>query len=341
MPADPKPLSEQTLVITGASSGIGLTTAEMAVEEGARVVLVSRDGDTLQQVADRLTAEGHQATHVAADVADRDAIQKVVEHATERFGGFDTWINNAGVSIYGNLEEGTLDDYRRLFDTNFWGVVNGSLAALPHLKERGGVLINIGSVLSERAIAGQGMYSASKHAVKGFTDALRMEMKKEDASVSVVLVKPGAINTPYPEHAKNLTDDPASIPPPVYDPHVAAAAILHVAEHPTAHITVGGGGKFLAALGKRFPAFMDLLMNKGGMVDMQFGDGQLLPDVHHTLYDSDAGPDAQKTGSYSGHVRQTSAYTAARTHPGVTALAVVGGLVAATVIPAVLADHRD
>ena len=331
-----KPLHEQTLVITGASSGIGLCTARMAAEEGANVVLASRDEDALREITDEMTGKDQQATYVVADVGNREDVEKIVQKAIDRFGGFDTWVNNAGVSIYGKLEEVPLEDHRRLFETNFWGVVHGSLAALPHLKQKGtsgggGVLINVGSVLSERAIALQGMYSATKHAVKGFTDALRMELQREGANVAVVLVKPGAMNTPYAEHAKNFTGKKATLPPPVYDPHLVAGAILHAAEKPKTHITVGGGGKILAALGKRFPNLMDLLMTKGGMIDMQTGDEPSRGRNYHTLYNSDDGPDAQEYGEYDGYMRGTSAYTAATLHPLATSALLLGAAAIAAI----------
>src|SRR5213076_34618 len=109
-----------------------------------------------------------------------------------RFGGFDTWVNNAGVSVYGRIEQVPIEDLRKIFETNFWGVVYGSRIAMEQMKNTGGggALINIGSTLSDRAIPLQGMYSASKHAVKGFTDALRIELESESAPVSVTLIKP-------------------------------------------------------------------------------------------------------------------------------------------------------
>src|SRR5207237_3691332 len=139
---------------------------------------------------------------------------------------------NAGVSVYGKLMDVPLADLRQLFETNFWGVVYGSRVACEYLRMRGGALINIGSTLSDRAIALQGIYSASKHAVKGFTDALRMELEEQGAPVSVTLIQPTSINTPFPRHAKNYMEAEATLPPPVYAPDVVADAILHCAENP-------------------------------------------------------------------------------------------------------------
>jgi short-subunit dehydrogenase len=190
-----KRLNQQVLVMTGASSGIGLVTARAAAERGTRLVLASRSQGELQQLKEEITANGGQAIAVGADVGQEEDVRRIAQAAQEQFGGFDTWVNNAGVSIYGKLLEISIEDMRRLFETNFWGVVYGSLEAARNLKQRGGAIINIGSTLSDRAIPMQGIYSASKHAVKGFTDALRMELEEEGAPISVTLIKPGAIDS--------------------------------------------------------------------------------------------------------------------------------------------------
>src|SRR5207248_10132026 len=202
-----KPLDQQVIVITGASSGIGLTTAETAARGGAKVVLAARSGRTLDEIVARINAAGGQAMAVVADVANRPEVERIAEAAVSRFGRIDTWVNDAGVAIYGRLDEVSEQDSRRLFDTNVWGVVNGSLVALPHLKKQGGALINIGSEVSEAVAPLLGMYSASKHAVKGFTDALRIEIDQLDkAPVSITLIQPTAVGTPFDEHGKNYMD---------------------------------------------------------------------------------------------------------------------------------------
>jgi short-subunit dehydrogenase len=307
-----KPLSEQVLVLTGASSGIGLVTARMAAEKGARLVLAARSEDALRTLTDELVQSGAQATYVVADASSRDDVRSIAQHAVDTFGGFDTWINNAGVSIYGRLEEVPVDDMRRLFETNVWGVVYGSLEAVRHLKGRGGALINLGSVLSDRAILLQGAYSASKHAVKGFTDALRMELHDQDAPVSVTLVKPNAIDTPYTEHAKNYMDREASLPPPVYAPEAVARAILHCAEHPQRDVIVGGGGKQVTALAHYAPGLMDTLMEKV-FGPLSKGDRAPRPLGHNGL-DGPSGS-LDERGGYKGHVMESSLYTQAVLHP--------------------------
>src|SRR5678815_2873937 len=138
-----KKLKDQVIVITGASSGIGLCTAESAAKQGAKVVLAARSGETLDDVVNRINSAGGEAVAFTCDVADREQVRRLADQAVARFGRIDTWVNNAGLAIYGRLDEVSEADSRRLFDVNFWGVVNGSLVALPHLKVNGGALINI------------------------------------------------------------------------------------------------------------------------------------------------------------------------------------------------------
>ena len=173
---------------------------------------------------------------MVTDVSRREDVEALAAETVRAYGGFDTWVNNAGLSIFGRLEEVSDADHRRLFDVNFWGIVYGSTVALQHLKKAGGALINLGSVASDLALPIQGMYSASKHAIKGFTDALRMELQEEGAPVSVTLIKPSGIDTPIADHAANHQDGAALLPPPVYDPELVAEAILDAA--PDALVTV-------------------------------------------------------------------------------------------------------
>src|SRR3569832_1949740 len=137
-----KKLSDQVVVITGASSGVGLVTARLAAKRGARVVLNARNEEALQRVTDELNAQGGEAIYVVGDDGQFEDVKRIAEEAVRRFGGFDTWVNNAGVSIYGAVLDLSLEDQRRLFETIYWGLVHGSMVACAHLRCRGGALIN-------------------------------------------------------------------------------------------------------------------------------------------------------------------------------------------------------
>lgn len=316
------------MVITGASSGIGLATARAAAKKGAKLIIASRDEKELAKIEDQINSEGGQAAYVVADVGQQEEMEALADAAIANYGRLDTWVNNAGISIYGRLEEVSDADNRRMFDTNFWGVVYGSLAAAKHMKNKGGAIINLGSELSDMAIPIQGMYSASKHAVKGFTDALRMELEEEEAGISVTLIKPSAINTPYPEHAKNYTDREATLPPPVYAPEEVANAILHAATYQERDIMVGSGGKIMSSTNKAAPGFMDWL-NEKLMPKQQFKDRPALSrdgSLHRH------GEDGKVHGNYEGHEQKKSYYTRATMKPLLTGAAVVAAGAAAILL---------
>ncbi len=237
-----KPLNEQVIVITGASSGIGLTTALSAAKQGAKVVLAARSKNALDEIVSQIQANGGQALAVECDVADRAAVENLARAAANQFGRIDTWVNDAGISIYGRLDETSDEDARRLFETNYFGLVNGSLTAINYLKQNsnGGALINIGSEVSDAVAPLLGHYSASKHAVKGFTDTLRLEVEEiDDLPISITLIQPTAVDTPFPQHAKNMMEDEPKLPNPMIDPEKVADVILKAAVTPTRATRVG------------------------------------------------------------------------------------------------------
>jgi len=279
-----KPLNEQVIVLTGASSGIGLATAEAAARAGARLVLAARSEETLQQICERLNSMGGtEVVPVVADVGVRADVQRVAATAMERFGRIDTWINNAGVAIYGRIDQVSEEDAKRLFDTNFWGVVFGSLAALPHLRAGGGALVNVGSEVSDAFIPLQGFYVASKHAVKGFTDALRVEIEELDkAPVTITLIQPTAVDTPYPQHAANYMDREPKLPTPQIEPEKVAEAILHAATHGGRDVTVGAMAKLNTAMAKVMPSVADKMSAR--QAERQLEDEPPQHDLQGALY---------------------------------------------------------
>lgn len=304
-----KPLDRQVIVVTGASSGIGLATARLAARRGARVVVVARSADALARLTGEINGSGGTALAVAADVADEAQVRHVARVAVDTFGGFDTWVNNAAVSAYGRCLDVSLADMCRIMDTNFWGVVYGSRIACEQLAATGGALVNVGSVLSDRGAPLQGIYSASKQAIKGWTDALRTELMHDGAPVSVTLVKPAAIGTPYAEHAKNYLDDQPSHIPPVYSPRSVARAILHAAEHPVREITVGSTSRLLTLANGLVPRLTDQFMARLLIPGMHSG-GE--PHGRPALFEPTE--DLRERGSYPGIVRP-SLTTALATRP--------------------------
>jgi NADP-dependent 3-hydroxy acid dehydrogenase YdfG len=240
--SSPLPLDQQVVVITGASSGVGLCTARLAAARGARVVLVARSGDVLYQAARDIDAAGGRSIAVPADVASREQLEAAAQEAVQAFGRIDTWINNAGVSIYGRLDTVTEDDSQRLFATNFWGVVNGSLVALPYLEKQGGALINVGSAAAEAPWPLQGMYACSKLAVQSFTDTLRVEVEEIDRSpVRITLIQPSAVNTPHAEHAANYLGRRPMRPTAMLDPIDVADTVLRAATEGGRDLRPGAG----------------------------------------------------------------------------------------------------
>jgi len=327
MTVELKPLEQQTIVITGASSGIGLATARMAAQCGAQVVLAARNERALSDGVDRIQEEGGDATAYVLDVADEERVEQLAEETVHRYGGIDTWVNNAASAIYGRILDVTTEDHRRLFEANYWGTVYGSRAAAKHMNDGGGALINIGSILSERAFPLQGPYSAAKHAVKGFTDALRMELHERGVPISVSLIKPSAIHTLYEDHARNYLERPPRNLPPAYAPETVARAILSCATHPWREVTVGLAGKLITTTGRWFPRFSDWLMERV-FVPGQRAEG--LSDYGGEQRDNlyEPRPDGRTRGGYPHYAQHVSPFTQARLHPWWTA-GILAGLGAA------------
>lgn len=256
----PKKLNDQTLVITGASSGIGMATALLAAEKGCNIVLAARDLEQLEYVRDEVTKKGGNAIVVETDVSKYEDILNLRDRALEKFGGIDTWINNAGTSMFGYLLDADLEEERKVFETNFWGARIGSNLAVEAMKDKGGVLINLGSEVSVAAQPLLGIYSATKHALKAFTDALRSEIRDRGIPVEVCLIRPTAIDTPFAQHATDrLPDGEPALPSPIYHPNVAAEAILKCAENPQRDVYVGGPARLSAIIDTFFPQVKDMM----------------------------------------------------------------------------------
>ena len=342
MPTRLKPLHLQVMVITGATSGIGLTTARAAARKGASLALAARDHAALDTLVAELRATGAKALAVPTDVGNRDEVAALGRAAIQRFGRIDTWVNNAGISIYGRNQDVPLADQEKLFQTNFWGVVHGSLVALELMKDNGGALINLGSELSDRAVPLQGMYSASKHAVKGFTDSLRMEIEKDNVPISVTLVKPAGIDTLFTGHARNYMEKEPELPAPLYAPELVADAILYAAEHPQRDIYVGSASKMISLESKIMPRAMDKFMNLF-MFKQQQKDQPTVPNRADSLYASNGMELNERMGGHRNKVHERSAYTylSTRGKPLALSLLVGGTLLAAWKLSGQAAAARE
>ncbi|WP_019515925.1 SDR family oxidoreductase [Sphingomonas sp. Mn802worker] len=314
-----KPLDQQVIVITGASSGIGLVTARLAATRAAKLVLAARDETSLREIVADIEQAGGEAYAVAADVGDAEAMARVARHAVARFGRIDTWVNNAGVAIYAKLLDTPVDEHERLFRTNYFGVANGCVAAVPHLREHGGALITVASIAAGMPSPLMGAYAASKHAVKGYIDTLRAELLQDAAPISVTLIQPSGIDTPVAEHASNHVGGKARIPPLVYDPVLVTEAILDAATRPTRGVTVGGAGKMQMLFAQHAPALFDRVAALGSAMFIDPTRNQPRPD---DLF-AQAHDGVERSRDQTG--KGFSVYTSAARHP-VAALAIGAAL---------------
>jgi NAD(P)-dependent dehydrogenase (short-subunit alcohol dehydrogenase family) len=254
-----KPLGEQVMVITGASSGIGLLIAHSAASHGAKVFLIARNGEALARIVRDIGARGGIAAFSVADVGDACAIDAAADRAVECFGRIDSWINNAGVAIYAPLLDTPDDEHARLFSTNYFGTVHGCRAAVRHMRATGGALITVASIASDMASPILGAYAASKHAVKAYVRSLRIELRAQGAPIAVTLIKPSGMATPIGMHAANHLDGEALVPPPAYDPQLVADTVLFCAQHYRREVTVGGIGRAQALLASHCPTLFERL----------------------------------------------------------------------------------
>lgn len=332
------PLQEQVMVITGASSGIGLVTARQAADRGARIVLAARNRRDLERTVNEIRRRGGRATHVVADVADPHQVEEIADTALREFGRIDTWVNNAAVSMYGRVMQLPLEDMRRQMDVNYWGQVYGSRAAVRHMRARGGALVNVASALADRAIPLQANYCAAKHAIKAFTDALRMELEEEGVPISVTLVKPASIDTPFFDKAKTFLGVEPQPVPPVYAPEVVSEVILHAAEHPIRELIAGGSGAKLSAA-RFMPRIADLYMERWTF-DSQRTDKPVNGRADN-LYDPVAHDGGERGRNWSGHTRRSSLYTRAFLHPRAGAAALAGVVAGVALMRAARRRARD
>jgi NAD(P)-dependent dehydrogenase (short-subunit alcohol dehydrogenase family) len=259
-------LKDAVIVVTGASSGIGRETALQLAREGARLVIAARREDPLETLQQECEQAGAQCLVVPTDVSVEDEVNTLAARAVQRFGRIDGWVNNAGVYALGSLEQTPLHVYRRVMDVNYFGVVHGTRAAAAHMKSQphGGVIVNVSSEAGSISPALASAYTASKHAVRGFTSAVRQEFLKTPVELSNVM--PAGIDTPLFEHAANFSGMEAKAPAPVYPPEKVARVILKMLVKPEAEIYVGTVGPVMGAFRHAMPAAFDRVMRKQSLM---------------------------------------------------------------------------
>jgi short-subunit dehydrogenase len=301
-----KALSEQVVVITGASSGIGRETALKFSQEGAKVVLAARNETGLIDLAAEIRVTAGEVLVVPTDVSQWAEVQHLAQEALNWHGRIDTWVNDAAVNVYGLVEETPVEEFEQIIHVNLLGTIYGVKAVLPIMKQQGyGTIINVGSVVSERAMPLQAGYTASKFGVRGFTDALRLEMERQYPNINVTLILPASINTPFFEHARShMSVEPKPLPP-VYDPSLAAEAIVHAAEHPERNVYVGGASKMFSMMERLSPALTDrFLLFNDWVFESQQG---RMPNTGRDTLDAPTQERGQVRGNF-GYLMKSSMY---------------------------------
>jgi len=225
----PRPIRDQVVVITGASSGIGRCTARYLADRGARVVLTARRGWALEEVVAEITAAGGHAIAVAGDVTREEDMAEVARTAVRHFGRIDTWVNNAAIYIQGLVRDITLEEYRQVLEVDLLGVINGTRQALSVMQRQGaGVIVQVSSIVGERGAAFASPYAAAKSGIDGFTESLRVELWGTDIHISTLYAP--SVDTPIYQNARAKFGTMPKPAPPVSDPIRAAEAIAELAE---------------------------------------------------------------------------------------------------------------
>ena len=305
-----KRLSEQVVVVTGGSSGLGRAIATGAGQRGAQVVVGARGPDGLEATVAEIERAGSQALAVPTDVVERDQVEALVAEAVERFGRIDTFVANAIVTVYAEAHQLEPDELRRVIDVNFFGVVYGYWAALPHLRESRGTFLHVSSALAYRGIPLQAAYCSSKAAARTFLESARVELQKAGDDVAVSLVLPGAINTPqFDRDRQKMGKQPQPVPP-IYQPEPFAEAVLRCAERPIRELPISWGAQKLLWGQKLSPRVGDWMLRRIGWKNQHTDEDKPL-DAPDNLFATLPG-DPGAHGRFDGQSKGSTAWTRAR-----------------------------
>jgi NAD(P)-dependent dehydrogenase (short-subunit alcohol dehydrogenase family) len=317
-----RPLSQQVIVVTGASSGLGRAVARLAGRRGAKVVVTARNSEALEACVREIEAFGSEALAVPADCTVQDEVAQVVEQAVDRFGRIDTYVANAIVTVYAETYRYEADELRRIMDVNFFGQVYGYWAVLPHLRESQGTFLSVQSALAYRGIPLQGGYCASKAALRNFFESARVELMKDRSGVDVSIVHPAAINTPqFDRDRQKIGKQPQPVPP-IYQPEPFAAAVIHCCEHPIRELPIGWGAQKLMWGQKLSPRAGDLMLLRMGWKGQHTDEDKPLDSPDNLFRPLPGDPGAH--GRFDARSRTTTLWTSLRLRRWLVGAAVVG-----------------
>ena len=297
----------RVVVVTGASAGVGRAAARAFGARGDAVALIARGKDGLSAAEDEILAAGGRALTLQVDVADPDALEAAAAQIETELGPIDVWVNNAMVSVFAPFKDVSAADFRRVTEVTYLGYVNGTMAALRRMLPRdSGVIVQVGSALAYRAIPLQSAYCGAKHAIEGFTESLRCELEHDRSNVRVTTVQLPAINTPQFHRVKtSLKRHPQPVPP-IFQPEVAAEAIVWAAGHPRREYWVGWPTARAVIANRLFPGLLDRYLARTG-VEAQLADRAIEPGRPDNLYEPVPG-DAGAHGEFDARSKDNSAY---------------------------------
>jgi NAD(P)-dependent dehydrogenase (short-subunit alcohol dehydrogenase family) len=274
-----------TVVITGASAGIGRAIAREYGRKGARVALLARGREGLEGAAREIEELGGEALAIVCDVADDQAVEEAASRIEDQFGPIDIWINNAMASMFAPAEQMQAGDFRRITDVTYLGAVYGTLAALKRMKPRNrGTIVQVGSLLARRSIPLQSAYCAAKHALEGFTESLRCELMHDKSNIQLTMVHLPAVNTPQFSWVKTTLPRAPQPMGKIYQPEVAARAIVEAADHPRRTVLAGGSMLLPWFAQKIAPGVLDRVLAKKGVEGQQSPTEHVLADHRHNLW---------------------------------------------------------
>ncbi|HEX3910120.1 MAG TPA: SDR family oxidoreductase [Solirubrobacteraceae bacterium] len=277
--------SSRVVAITGASSGVGRATAREFARTGATVGLLARGREGLEACAREVRSLGGRPVLLNSDVAEADEVQAAAERLEREHGPIEVWVNNAMATVFGEVHTITAEEYRRVTEVTYLGVVHGTLSALSAMRPRDrGVIVQVGSALAYRGIPLQSAYCAAKHAIQGFTESLRCELLHESSGVRVTMVQLPALNTPQFEVVRARVSRHPRPVAPIYQPELAARAILAAAEHPARREWWVGGSTALSVIGNAIaPGAGDRYLARSGY-ESQLAEDTIAPDRPDNLF---------------------------------------------------------